>query len=249
MKFDPSDTRSKTHREALRNNIDYLANLTHNRVVGYLGSCTDYQESFFSICMEYVSNDSLFSLLQKKGRLDLATTVKYTSQILEGIEYLHKHCIIHGNVWGRNIFIDPSLKFIKLSNLGISKQVKNLSVSCDNDRALAGKIKWMAPEIVIEPNNYGIKVDIWSVGCTVVEMLTKFPPWNNLTEPQVISKLKNGEYPVYDILEKNDKVDDFLMRCFEADPKHRPCAEDLQSTEFCQLVTEETQTTDLNVPE
>ena len=59
VKFDPSDTRSKTHREAfnLRNNIDYLANLTHNRVVGYLGSCTDYQESFFidmhGMCAEW----------------------------------------------------------------------------------------------------------------------------------------------------------------------------------------------------
>ena len=79
--------------------------------------------------------------------------------------------------------------------------------------------------------------------------MTKFPPWNNLTEPQVRSTLQHGEYPIYDTLEKNDKVDNFLMRCFEADPKNRPCAEDLQSTKFCQLVTEETKTTDLNVPE
>ena len=234
IKFGSSDLRSNKHLKALINEVNYLAHFSHVRLVGYLGTCFDYHNYILSVCLDYVPDTSLFTILQQGGPLDINTTMKFTCQILEGVEHLHKNCIIHRNIKGKNILVDLSKDVIKLTDFGILKQLEALAG--DIRTVMASNIKWMAPEIFGE-GKYGIKVDIWSIGCTVVEMLTKFPPWNNLTESQVRSKLTNRKYPAYKIKDQNENVEDFLNRCFEADPKNRPSAKDLQSTTFCQLST------------
>ena len=219
--------------KVLTNEINQLKILSHDRIVTYLGSHKDDQNYVLYVCLEYMINGSLYGLMQKSGPLNLSSTIKYTRQILEGVVYLHQQRIIHRDIKGKNVLLDK-LNNVKLADFGISKNLENLSSTHGARTAVVGTIKWMAPEIVTG-KDYGLKVDIWSIGCTVVEMLTGHPPWNKLNDPMTINKVYNGEYPIYDLKNLRNEVEEFLRQCFQLNPENRSAATNLLQTNFCKL--------------
>ena len=83
----------------------------------------------------------------------------------------------------------------------------------------------MAPE-VIESNKYFKTSDIWSVGCTVIELLTCNPPYFDISPPNAMFKIVSDLHPpLPDPI--SDDLKDFLLKCFERDPSKRSTAKDL----------------------
>ena len=90
----------------------------------------------------------------------------------------------------------------------------------------------MAPE-VIRQTGYGSPADIWSVGCTVVEMATENPPWAGLSThvAAMWAIAQAREPPAYPPWLSADAVD-FLNLCFNRDPSKRPTAAQLIEHSF-----------------
>eukprot|EP00954_Amorphochlora_amoebiformis_P018002 1322993-Amorphochlora_amoeboformis.AAC.1 len=65
----------------------------------------------------------------------------------------------------------------QLSDFGAARSLRQIQVS-DGPPSLRGTPYWMAPE-VIKQTGHGRQADIWSLGCTVLEMLTGKPPWSH----------------------------------------------------------------------
>ena len=90
----------------------------------------------------------------------------------------------------------------------------------------------MAPE-VINGKGYGRRADIWSVGCTVIEMFTGQHPWPQLENTWAamffIAKTTSGP-PLPE--SASDVAKDFLRACFVLDPKGRPTASQLLQHAF-----------------
>lgn len=85
-----------------------------------------------------------------------------------------------------NILVDTS-GVCKISEFALSKKTGDDAVST----AFQGTIFWMAPEVIDPPvNGYGKKIDIWSVGCVVLEMWTGKRPWSGDEALVVILKVK-----------------------------------------------------------
>jgi len=86
----------------------------------------------------------------------------------------------------------------------------------------------MAPE-VIKQAGYGRQADIWSLGCTVLEMATGKPPWSTEYKDQVSAlyniAISNSTPPIPDFLSEQCK--DFLMQCFRRNARERPNAKRL----------------------
>lgn len=84
----------------------------------------------------------------------------------------------------------------KISDFGISKQAADAYDSFGAATNMKGSIFWMAPEVIhsATERTYSGKVDIWSLGCVVVEMITGQRPWGALE--QVAAMMKVG--PDYD---------------------------------------------------
>ncbi|KAK1807000.1 hypothetical protein P4O66_004839, partial [Electrophorus voltai] len=145
------------------------------------------EESFHESVMNSSSGGSIKDQLKAYGALTENVTRRYTRQILQGVFYLHSNMIVHRDIKGANILRDSSGN-VKLGDFGASKRIQTICMSGTGIKSVTGTPYWMSPE-VINGEGYGRKADVWSVACTVVEMLTQKPPWAEYEAMAAIFKI------------------------------------------------------------
>eukprot|EP01062_Namystynia_karyoxenos_P016813 TRINITY_DN16198_c0_g1_i1.p1 TRINITY_DN16198_c0_g1~~TRINITY_DN16198_c0_g1_i1.p1 ORF type:complete len:545 (+),score=140.32 TRINITY_DN16198_c0_g1_i1:93-1727(+) len=216
-------------RGAYRKEVSVMAQLSHPNLVKYYG--TSVTGEFLNIFMEYVPGGSLGELARTLDHpLEEQICAGYTRQILHGLRYLHEQMIIHRDVKGDNILIHPAEGHVKLTDFGSAKKLQQSVVK---GNSVAGTPNWMAPEIIIEGEQGGMyspKVDVWSLGCTVVELLNEgTPPWSRFTSAWAcIYHIANSTGEPEGIPEcVSERCRHFLGRCFKRDPGERATVTDL----------------------
>ncbi|OZJ04965.1 hypothetical protein BZG36_01730 [Bifiguratus adelaidae] len=226
-KSDLINKRQQEMVQALYHEISLLKDLDHPNIVQYLGF--DITDEYANIFLEYVSGGSIASILHKVGALDEAITRNFTRQILLGLDYLHERNILHRDIKGANILVDQD-GVCKISDFGLSKKNHD-AYDPESKMSFQGSIFWMAPEVV-KNQPYSAKIDIWSLGCLVVEMITGQRPWLSLDNIGALYQLGQCQSP--DIPSNlSEAGKDFLRRCFAIDPVLRPTAADLLVHPFC----------------
>ncbi|XP_039172717.1 mitogen-activated protein kinase kinase kinase 9-like isoform X2 [Eucalyptus grandis] len=178
------------------------------------------------VFLELMSKGSL-STLYRKRPLTESQVSAYTKQILEGLKYLHVQKVIHRDLKCANILVDASGS-VKLADFGLAKATEMSAA-----KSLEGTFHWMAPEVLNSGKNgsYELKADIWSLGCTVLEMLTCKPPYSDTELWEVLKKIRKGEPPqVPQFLSEDAR--DFIHRCLRRNPKKRPSAAELLDHPF-----------------
>ncbi|PUZ51470.1 hypothetical protein GQ55_6G189800 [Panicum hallii var. hallii] len=231
--------KAQAHVRELEDEVKMLKNLSHPNIVRYIG--TAREDNTLNILLEFVPGGSIQSLLGRLGSFPEAVIRKYTKQLLYGLEYLHRNGIIHRDIKGANILVDNK-GCIKLADFGASKQVEKLATATAA-KTMKGTPYWMAPEVIVG-SGHNCSADIWSVGCTVIEMATGKAPWSH--EYQEVSLLyyvgtTKSHPPIPEHLSPEAK--DFLLKCLQKEPEMRSVASDLLQhpfvtggmEDFCQL--------------
>lgn len=212
--------------------IEVMKGIHHDNIVQYLGTLV--KDNILNIFMEYVPGGSLSSLVSFYGALKEQTIRRYTKQILHGLVYLHKSGIVHRDIKGANILVDPSGK-VKLADFGCSKKFSNATVGTANYKSIVGTPWWMAPE-VFRSTGYGRAADIWSLGCTIIEMATCHPPWSECTNMvATLFKISHTDQLPDIPASLSRHCKDFLAQCFIREPKQRPTAAQLLLHPFITL--------------
>ena len=177
---------------ALDQEIDTMQHLDHVNIVQYLGY--ERKEASISIFLEYISGGSIGSCLRKHGRFEESVVSSLTRQTLSGLAYLHREGILHRDLKADNILLDLD-GTCKISDFGISKKTDNIYGN-DKTNSMQGSVFWMAPEVIrSQGEGYSAKVDIWSLGCVVLEMFEGRRPWSKEEAVGAIYKIANGETP------------------------------------------------------
>ncbi|XP_065853317.1 mitogen-activated protein kinase kinase kinase ANP1-like isoform X2 [Euphorbia lathyris] len=223
-----SREKAQAHIKELEEEVKLLKNLSHPNIVRYLG--TVREEGSLNILLEFVPGGSISSLLGKFGPFPEAVIRTYTTQLLLGLEYLHNNGIMHRDIKGANILVDNK-GCIKLADFGASKQVVELA-TISGAKSMKGTPYWMAPEVILQ-TGHSFSADIWSVGCTVIEMATGKPPWSQQYQEvaalfHIGSTKSHPEIPEH----LSDEAKDFLLKCLQKEPNMRADASKLLQHPF-----------------
>lgn len=221
--------------ESLESEITIMKSLTHENVCRYLGTERTEGEAgtqILNILLEYVPGGSISQLLGSFGAFSEQVIRHYTKQIMEGLNYLHQNKVAHRDVKGANILVTSDGQ-IKLSDFGHSRRLDTTTLHTHNFHSLKGTPFWMAPE-VIKQEGHGRSADIWSVGCTIVEMASGgMPPWSELSNHlTAMFTIATSEEPPAIPEGLSDQACDFISQCFRRDPSERPKALDLLQHAF-----------------
>jgi serine/threonine protein kinase len=212
----------------LEEEIQIMAKLDHENIVRYLGS--EKKDGSLFIFIDYIPGGNMETIISEFNLREKVVR-KYTQQILQGLSYLHRNNVVHCDIKGANILVHES-GAVYLSDFGCSKEISNIA-----GHEISGTPNYMAPE-VIESMRYTREGDIWSLGCTLLEMLTGQPPWAE----QIVNF--DNEFAVLNFIRTTDMTPpiptgnisneaiDFLSKCFEKDPSRRPSADALLDHPF-----------------
>lgn len=217
--------------------INTLKRLKHPRIVRYHGCVRQdcEEDPALLIFLEFMPSGSIKAVLNKFGPYGVGLVRKYTRQILEGLEFLHAEKIVHRDVKGANILIDAEGD-AKLADFGACKEMEALqSTVTGGMKSIHGSVYWMAPEVM--KYKAGRRSDIWSLGCTVIEMITADAPWPNLRQEKLsvtvtLKRIVEGEDapPLPERIPSDCRS--FLERALLRDHTKRPYAEQLLRHRF-----------------
>ncbi|EMS14255.1 protein kinase domain containing protein [Entamoeba histolytica HM-3:IMSS] len=149
--------------------IAILKKLNHNNIIKMI----DYYYGIEGCYIVFESCDRNLEEYIKTfaGELSLNTVQLISKQLLEAVEYLHSHRILHRDIRPSNIILSLS-RTIKLTNFSLSRQV---TIPIRKYTQEVANIWYRAPEIILGDQGYGTGVDIWSVGCVVAELINSKP--------------------------------------------------------------------------
>ncbi|MCA1586010.1 MAG: serine/threonine protein kinase [Acidobacteria bacterium] len=206
-----------------RQNLDFgellheprlLASLSHPNIVTVLTA--EKQDDVFFIVMEYVAGQTLESIIDREGALDLSRTLDYTCQICNAVDHAHRHGVIHRDLRPGNVLVTEH-GMVKVADFGTSRFLEIAA----HGTTVIGSPPYMAPEQF--QGKAVFASDLYSVGVTMYQMLTGGLPYHT-PSPADLERLMRGELASPPRL-KNPKVpraiNDIVVRAMAPDAPSR----------------------------
>ena len=214
---------------AMETEVSLLKRLAHPNIVQYLG--TDRGERF-TILLGYVPGGSIALLLLEFGALEEELVTLYVRQAVWGLQYLHSEGIVHGDIKGANILVSDKGE-VRLTDFGCSYCSRSADANC----LVMGTVLWMAPEVCRqEGSNYSS--DIWSLGCTILQMATNKEPWSEKqfehTTP-AFYHIATCQQPPQVPETLCIPMQDVVRQCLQLQASGRPTCDDLLVTSWLAL--------------
>lgn len=193
------------------------AKLTHPNIVAVYGFI-EYAE-FLGIVMEYVEGESLEKVIERQGRFNLYDVIYILKQMLLGLGYAHSKGFVHRDIKPSNVILNKE-GITKIMDFGISKSLFDKDMT--RTSAKIGTVYYMSPE-QIKGTDVTNRSDIYSVGCTVYEMLVGQPPFDSTSEYEVMdSHLKKSPVKISTRLAGvPEQVDNLLLKAMAKEPNDR----------------------------
>ncbi|KAM6594308.1 hypothetical protein CsatA_002011 [Cannabis sativa] len=203
--------------------VALLFRLCHPNIITFFGACK--KPPVFCIITEYLPGGSLRKYLhhQEPHSVPLHLVLKLALDIARGMKYLHSQGILHRDLKSENLLLDEDM-CVKVADFGISC----LETQCGSAKGFTGTYRWMAPEMIQE-KHHTKKVDVYSFGIVLWELLTALTPFENMTPEQAAFAVsqKNARPPLPSACPM--AFSHLVNRCWSSNPDKRPHFDEIVS--------------------
>ena len=235
FKLKRGDARQKM-QESFMNEIDLLRTLDHENIVRYIDTQRKGEVGY--IILEYVPGGSLLDFRRKFNTIPERVASQFIKHALSGLAYLHEHNVIHLDVKSANLLVNTN-GVVKVADFGCGVRFEVDGGQTAADGRTTGTLPFMAPEVITE-RRFSTACDIWSMGCTVLEMVCGGLVWcPKCKDPiEFVHKVKQEWKQRMTPLDhlKGGQVSamcrSFLERCLVIEPQKRASAVQLLDDPF-----------------
>ncbi|GMY35194.1 serine/threonine-protein kinase STY13-like [Fagus crenata] len=198
--------RAQVMETQFQQEVMMLATLKHPNIVRFIGACR--KPMVWCIVTEYAKGGSVRQFLTRRANrsVPLKLAVKQALDVARGMAYVHGLGLIHRDLKSDNLLINAD-KSIKIADFGVAR----IEVQTEGMTPETGTYRWMAPEM-IQHRPYTQKVDVYSFGIVLWELITGLLPFPNMTA-NVRPIIPSDCLPV---------LSGIMTQCWDADPAVRP---------------------------
>ncbi|KAF8600537.1 kinase-like protein [Ceratobasidium sp. AG-I] len=207
--------------------LDTWSRLRHVNVLEFFG-VAKFNEQLVMVS-PWMENGTATDYIVKNpeiNRFDLCT------QLANVVAYLHDIDMIHGDLKGSNTLISPE-GVLKLTDFGASiAREDTLRFQEPTDDDSFGAVRWKSPELLLGETRVSRADDVWSLGMTMLEIMTAKPPYSSLSNHQAYTHIaikKQLPDPIGDTSPRGKMFWLFLLRCWEFDLKRRAVASQVRT--------------------
>lgn len=169
--------------------IKLLQSFDHPNVLGLLEMMVEHNQIF--MVSDYMDHDLTGLLTHPDLQLSESHRKFIFKQLMEGINYLHCRRIIHRDIKGSNILLD-SIGRLKIADFGLARTMKTVKDTESPDYTNRVITIWYRPpELLLGSTDYGREVDIWGVGCLLIELYIKRAAFQGFDEIGQLNKIYN----------------------------------------------------------
>jgi len=201
----------------------HCSRILHPNVVQFLGIYYPSPDAQLPWLVMELMHISLTSLIQKYLREDLPFHHKFSilMDTCQGIQYLHGQNIVHRDLSSNNILLTKHL-VAKVSDLGVAKAIPSRGLH--RHTKAPGTIAFMPPEALIDEPEYGLPMDVFSIGCVCIHLVSmKWPdPKHQVSAARtVLSEIERREHYLAEMIHY-PALNMLTKYCLQDRPGDRP---------------------------
>lgn len=207
--------------QSFQREVAVLATVNHPTLLKLIGA-TDTPP--FCIITEWMPRSSLFKVLHDSTPFDSTLKTIAAFDIARGMQYLHRHHIVHRDLKSLNVLMDEKLR-IRICDFAFSRHATDEQTMTSN----IGTPHWMAPEILFSHQNYTSKVDVYAYGILLWELVTCQIPYCGIPTKVIMFEVRDRDIrpslPSSD--QVNPKIRDLITQCWDRNPDNRPTFDEI----------------------
>ena len=219
-----------------------LDSIRHPNIVLYLGMHTDPDTRQTALLMELLDESLTHMLDSSKNALPYHIQVNICHDVSLAVAYLHSQNILHRDLSSNNVLMIARRK-AKVTDFGVSRVVDLAHHSSTPLSLCPGTKAYMPPEALNEPSVYSEKIDVFSLGVIIIQLLTRLFPSPTAPTQEVqgdrynqgqrlqrlVSETERRKNHI-DLIDPNHPLQEIIMACLIDDYCERPDA-----SQLCQM--------------
>ena len=256
---------SDSDAKRFQKECEFLSALKHPNIVQYLGVREDPVSKIPLLLMELMNDENLTQFLANSPRLlPFHVQVNICHDVSRALSYLHSNKVIHRDLSGSNVLLIGNALKAKICDFGTAMLLEiNPSSYHQSLTMCPGNPAYMAPEALRDNPKYDEKLDCFSFGVLIVQILTRlFPQPGDRNEP-IVDSYHGGivvkMIPEIDrrrnhigLIDPHNPLLQIALECLKDNPFQRPSSmqlcEKAGNLKVCQIYRESEATVTKGVP-